>query len=163
MVQGGTSFSKQTYQEQRISAEAIRQLIWPRKIKRKFFGCSRGDWYDVGEMNLPCNFRESLQFATEGVKFSFHNRMRFSTCCNIGALSLPPLEQPPAILSILLTKQLSRTEQYRENIWFYNSMLSIEVVTANLMAERPCSATFNQVDDVSQLHLPLDRENFAFL
>ncbi len=68
----------------------------------------------------------------ERVSQSTMINIRFTMCCNDGAVQLPLLQQPPEVLQGLLSGSDLRSRAFREKIRMYNSILSFTSTGARI-------------------------------
>jgi hypothetical protein len=68
----------------------------------------------------------------ERISQSTMTNIRFTMCCNNGAVQLPLLQQPPKVLRWLLSGSDPRSHAFREKIRMYNSILSFTSMGARI-------------------------------
>ena len=84
------------------------------------FGLQR---HTLGCMNYKCNDCRAMMWIDEKVNKSIRLPI-FTTCCARGKVALPPLQELPYPLNILLIETDLRSRLFRQNIRMYNSALS---------------------------------------
>ena len=77
--------------------------------------------YYIGEMNIVCHHCQALRFSSEPLN-----------CCHNGKVSLPPLNEYPAILRQLFDEENHEAVNFRKNIRNYNSAFALASFGANI-------------------------------
>ncbi|KAI0758479.1 hypothetical protein BC629DRAFT_1295872, partial [Irpex lacteus] len=80
--------------------------------------------HDLGDMDVVCPNCGALHWSAERLTRSTVSRPVFGFCCNSGAVSLPPPEQPPFRLMHLFDAQTPQAKEFRKNIRQYNAALA---------------------------------------
>ncbi|KAL4444267.1 hypothetical protein ABPG75_012004 [Micractinium tetrahymenae] len=70
----------------------------------------------LGRMDRVCGHCGALHFVQERVKNSSRQNPRFGSCCMHGQVSLPALQEPPQALRDLLSHDVARAKQFRQQI-----------------------------------------------
>ncbi|KAL4420394.1 hypothetical protein ABPG75_010050 [Micractinium tetrahymenae] len=76
-------------------------------------------------MDRVCGHCGALHFVQERVKNSSRQNPRFGSCCMHGQVSLPALQEPPQALRDLLSHDVARAKQFRQQIRAYNCSLQL--------------------------------------
>ncbi|KAL4422774.1 hypothetical protein ABPG75_008971 [Micractinium tetrahymenae] len=79
----------------------------------------------LGRMDRVCGHCGALHFVQERVKNSSRQNPRFGSCCMHGQVSLPALQEPPQALRDLLSHDVARAKQFRQQIRAYNCSLQL--------------------------------------
>ncbi len=88
--------------------------------------------HDCGSRSAVCSTCEAKMWLQERVLQSTMTNIRFTMCCNNGAVQLPLLQQPPEVLRGLLSGSDPRSRAFREKIRMYNSILSFTSTRARI-------------------------------
>jgi hypothetical protein len=83
-----------------------------------------------GDMNVKCVHCAAFHWLDERLKESTTSAPLFSRCCHRGKVHLDNLPHPPQRLLSLFTDQTSKSREFREHIWGYNSALAFTSFTA---------------------------------
>jgi hypothetical protein len=95
--------------------------------------------HDCGSRNAVCSTCEAKMWLQERVSQSTMTNIRFTMCCNDGAVQLPLLQQPPEVLQGLLSGSDPRSLAFREKIRMYNSILSFTSTGARIHESVTCT------------------------
>jgi hypothetical protein len=87
--------------------------------------------HTLGNMTYKCSECEAMMWLDERVTKSVRLPV-FSTCCAKGKVKLPPLQELPSSLNMLLTGTDLRSRTFRQNIRMYNSALSFTSIGAKI-------------------------------
>jgi hypothetical protein len=88
--------------------------------------------HDCGSRSAVCSACGAKMWLQERVSQSTMTNIRFTMCCNNGAVQLPLLQQPPEVLQGLLSGSDPRSRAFREKIRMYNSILSFTSTGARI-------------------------------
>ncbi|CAJ0629086.1 3637_t:CDS:2 [Entrophospora sp. SA101] len=89
------------------------------------------DRHSLGSMNHRCNCCGALLWIDERTGTSTRSPV-FTTCCAKGKVFLPPIEELPYPLNILLTRTDPSARSFRKNIRSYNSALAFTSMGAKV-------------------------------
>jgi len=88
--------------------------------------------HDCGSRSARCYACGAKMWLQEIISQSMMINIRFTMCCNNGAVQLPLLQQPPEVLRGLLSGSDPRSPAFREKIRMYNSILSFTSTGARI-------------------------------
>ncbi len=88
--------------------------------------------HDCGSRSAICSACGAKMWLQERVSQSTMTNIRFTMCCNNGAVQLPLLQQPLEVLRGLLSGSDPRSRAFREKIRMYNSILSFTSTGARI-------------------------------
>jgi len=88
--------------------------------------------HDCGSRSARCYACGAKMWLQEIVSQSTMTNIRFTMCCNNGAVQLPLLQQPPEVLRGLLSGSDPRSPAFREKIRMYNLILSFTSTGARI-------------------------------
>ncbi|CAJ0906109.1 4602_t:CDS:2, partial [Entrophospora sp. SA101] len=95
--------------------------------------CSQGlDRHSLGSMNHKCNCCGALLWIDERKTGTSTRSPIFTTCYAKGKVSLPPIEELPHPLNVLLTRTDPSARLFRENIRSYNLALAFTSMGAKV-------------------------------
>jgi hypothetical protein len=89
------------------------------------------DRHSLGSMNHRCNCCGALLWINERTGTSTRSPV-FTTCCAKGKVSLPPIEELPYPLNVLLTRTDPSARSFSKNIRLYNSALAFTSMGAKV-------------------------------
>ncbi|KAH8943532.1 hypothetical protein BDL97_13G057100 [Sphagnum fallax] len=88
--------------------------------------------HDCGSRSARCYACGAKMWLQEIISQSTMINIRFTMCCNNGAVQLPLLQQPPEVLRGLLSGSDPRSPAFREKIRMYNLILSFTSTGARI-------------------------------
>jgi hypothetical protein len=95
--------------------------------------------HDCGSKSAVCSACGAKMWLQERVSQSTMTNIRFTMCCNNGAMQLPLLQQPPEVLRGLLSGSDPQSRAFREKIRMYNLILSFTSTGSRIHESVTCT------------------------